>query len=426
MFRGKKLLILGGSYQHIKLVQKANELGIETYVTDYLPLEKSPAKQIAKYKFMYDIFDLNSLAELCRKENIDGVIAPYLDVTQIPYQQLCEKMGYFCFGDKKQHEILTNKKNFKLFCINHGANVIDTYDELEILKNPNFNNWPVIVKPADSRGSRGQTVCNSNNELIEAINFAKIHSKSNETIIEKYMGTNNDLEIAYIVINGEPVLLRVEDRYLGKKSEGFDKLCIASICPSKLEKDYIEFADSKIKEMIKAIDLKNSPVFIQAFMDRDTARLYDPGIRLPGDDFDVLYKYITGIDIPYILIKFALTGEISESDKEKIKSAKINKPAAIILPCLKPGKISAIYGYEELKTDNRFLAVSKAYNAGDIVEKTNDVRQRFGEFDIVCSDFSELKNVINELFKNLKVLNENGENMITAKFDTDILDKYIK
>ena len=63
--------------------------------------------------YMINITELDALEDLCRTEKIDGVIAPYLDVTQKPYQELCERMGYPCFGTREQHHVLTDKGAFK-------------------------------------------------------------------------------------------------------------------------------------------------------------------------------------------------------------------------------------------------------------------------------------------------------------------------
>ena len=42
-YKDKKLLVLGGAFQHCKLVKEAKELGIYTIVSDYLLPEDSPA-----------------------------------------------------------------------------------------------------------------------------------------------------------------------------------------------------------------------------------------------------------------------------------------------------------------------------------------------------------------------------------------------
>lgn len=424
ILKGKKLLILGGAHQHRKIVEAAKSLGVETYVTDYLPFEESPAKQMADHGYMYNITDYDALVELCKKEHIDGVIAPYLDVTQMPYQEMCERMGWPCFGNKEQHRILTSKKAFKKFCEEHGADVIPYYSENDIVSNCDFVQYPVLIKPSDSRGSRGQTVCYNHEEALSAIDYAKSESYSGDIIVEKYMGQANDIQLVYLVIDEVPILVRVEDRYLGGKDTGLDKLSIASINSSRFETEYREKADAKVKEMIKAIELKNSPVFIQAFMDGDVARLYDPGIRLPGDNYDIAYKFVTGIDMAKLMVEFALTGKMSAKTGKQIEDARIDKATAMIQPGLRPGIIKEIIGLEEIMSKPEFLYMSQAYKVGDTVKLSNNVKQRFAEFVIACENYDQLIASIDWMFETLKVIDENGNDMIFAKFDTNLLKAY--
>ena len=70
--KGKILLIIGGAAQHCKVVEAAKSLGVVTYVTDYLPPEKAPAKQMADKYFMYNITEIDEIVAMCRKEGVDG------------------------------------------------------------------------------------------------------------------------------------------------------------------------------------------------------------------------------------------------------------------------------------------------------------------------------------------------------------------
>ena len=70
--------------------------------------------------------------------------------------------------------------------------------------------------------------------------------------------------------------------------------------------------------------------------------------------------------------------------------------------------------------------MSKSYKVGDYVENTNNVKQRFGEFCMVYPDFSKLKAGISELFLNLKVLDEQDNNMLIEQFDVNIIERYKK
>ena len=90
VLNGKKLLILGGANLHCDLVIAAKNLGVETFVTDYLPIDKAPAKQLADHFWDLDVTDVDAIVERCRIEHIDGVMNMYYDPCQLPYQRICE------------------------------------------------------------------------------------------------------------------------------------------------------------------------------------------------------------------------------------------------------------------------------------------------------------------------------------------------
>lgn len=426
-YTGKKLLLIGGAYQHSKIVDAAHELGAVVYVVDYLPLEKAPAKQIADFHYQIDIFDTEAIEEICRKEKIDGALAAYLDPCQIPYMEVCKRMGYYCFGNEEQHFLLTNKKAFKTFCVENDVDIIPSYDESlfpgEGIKLPNTA-YPLLVKPSVSRGSRGQTICGSYEEVIKAIEFARPYSSDKRVIIEKYMGQSNDLQLAYIVVQGNPFLLRVEDRFLGTKEDGLDKLCIATLAPSICEKEYREYANPKVVKMIKRLGLYNSLVFIQGFMDGEQCRFYDPGLRLPGNDYDRIYKASTGIDIPKLLVEFSLSGSFEQEDIESFKTCSQDKITSMLFPDVKPGTIKSICGVEKLRRHPNIIAVNMLYSEGDVVEESFNVKQRLCEIDIICDSICELKEIISWIQGHLSVKDTQDNEMIYAELDIKKLNKY--
>lgn len=73
----KKILILGGTAQQIKLVEAAKKMGVYTIVTDYLV--DSPAKKVADEAWMLNIKDVDQIVERCKQEQVNGVICGYID-----------------------------------------------------------------------------------------------------------------------------------------------------------------------------------------------------------------------------------------------------------------------------------------------------------------------------------------------------------
>ena len=114
----KKILILGGTAQQIKLVEAAKKMGVYTIVTDYLV--DSPAKKVADEAWMLNIKDVDQIVERCKQEQVNGVICGYIDPCQRPYQQICEALDLPCYGTKDQFFYMTDKHAFKKMCVENG------------------------------------------------------------------------------------------------------------------------------------------------------------------------------------------------------------------------------------------------------------------------------------------------------------------
>ena len=419
-YKSKKLLILCGNVVHIKVVKAAKEMGIYTIVADSLPLEDAPAKQIADEALYINVLDVDGLVEYCRENKVDGVINFCNDIGQRPHQEICERLGLPCYGTKEQFFKLTDKNAFKEMCKEYGVDVIPQYTEHDIEENK--VEYPVLVKPAISRGSRGQTVCRSKEELIPALEFAKKESTNGLAIIEKYMAGKQDFAMSYIFKDGKAHLTRTGDRYLGKEIDGLNKQCIGSISPSKSTDMYLKNVHPKVVSAIKGIGIENGPVFMQGFIDGDTVRFYDPGFRLPGTEYENLLLKATGINLMKELITLALGGEISDYDGQLEEAYKLNGKLSVqLLVSARGGTISRFDGLEEIEKHPDVVTVAQRYFVGETVPQTGDVKQRICEI-VILSDKEKAKDVIKWVQSKLIVLDENGENMLVSQFNPEILN----
>ena len=158
---GKRLLILGGSRISCEIVRKAQEMGIYTMVTDWYPLEDSPAKQIADEYFMTSTADIPAMVNLINDKNVDGVITGFTDSVLPYYAEMCEKVGLPCYGTKEQFEILTNKRDYKMLCQEFDVPVVDEYKIEGDIETADLSHikYPVLVKPSDNSGARGISIC---------------------------------------------------------------------------------------------------------------------------------------------------------------------------------------------------------------------------------------------------------------------------
>ncbi|MBQ4630522.1 MAG: ATP-grasp domain-containing protein [Clostridia bacterium] len=409
----KKILILGGANLHCKLVKAAKEMGLYTIVTDYL--ENSPAKQIADKSYMLDIKDVDGIVQMCKEENVEAVISTYLDPCQRYYYQICEALKLPCYiGTWEQVYTLTDKEAFKACCQKYGVDIIPTYEENQV-----DIEYPVLVKPAHSRGSRGQTICNSYDEISKAVEIAKKESGNGKAIIEKYMGNKNDFTMTYIFKDGEPYLTKTSDRYLGSEECGLEKVCVIAVSPSKYTDTYKKNVENRLLNMLKGIGIKNGPVFMQGFIDNDTVRFYDPGYRFPGSEYDTLFEKIWNIDIMKMMINYALCGKMTNEYGELSDDLVYlkGKNISTMFPTVCSGKISDIRGLEVIKEMPELVCYTIRHEVGEFVHASRDVNQRIAEFDFITDSATHLKDTVVKVLETLCVLDENGENMLSGNVD---------
>lgn len=162
----KKILILGGTFHMVNVVETAKRIGYYTIVADNML--GSPAKKIADKSYDINTADIRKLAEIGRKEQIDGVFTAFDDINTWHAVALCKTLHLPFYATPAQLEITSHKKRFKEYCRTFGVQVIEEYDcdpvmglEFPVVK------FPVIVKPADSFASKGITVCYKEEEIAK-------------------------------------------------------------------------------------------------------------------------------------------------------------------------------------------------------------------------------------------------------------------
>lgn len=411
---GKKLLILAGASVHCKLVRAAKELGVYTIVTDYLAPEQSPAKLLADEYWMLNVTDVEGIVERCRRENVDGIIAGWIDVCQMSYCQICKELALPCYGTEEQFYQLTNKHAFKRLCVSSGVDVIPEYSKEDVKKGCIV--FPVFVKPVDSRGSRGQAICNNMEELLDAMAAAEIESSNGDILIEKYIANRNSFQVTYLFVDGIPYLIRTTDGYKGCVTDKMDKVAICSVSPSIYTEDFMQNAHEKIVAMMRSIGFRNGPVMLQGFYDDGIYRFYDPGLRFPGVDFDIVYKKEKSIDVMQLMVEFALTGAM-DSEAMVNADARLNgKVAAVLFPTITAGKIASIEGVDNIKGWPNVYSFTLRHKVGEEVGWTFNVNQRIAEINVLADNKAELTKIIQDTYTNFIVRDEDGKSMLFSPF----------
>ena len=184
----KKLMLLGGLRYLLPVIEAAHRHGIHVITVDYLP-----GNIAHKYSDEYhnvSIIDKEAVLALARELQIDGIMSFAVDPGVVAAAYTAEQMGLPFQCSYEAACILQDKSRFRQFLADNGFNVPNArgYNEAdEALKDIDYYNWPVIVKPEDSSGSKGVTRVDDPADLPAAITHALDSSPSRHYIIEDFL-----------------------------------------------------------------------------------------------------------------------------------------------------------------------------------------------------------------------------------------------
>ena len=188
MKKMKKLLLLGGSRFLIPVIESAHKLGLHVITCDFLP-DNIGHKYSDEY-YNTSIVDKGAVLQLANQLKIDGIMSFACDPGVVTAAYVAEKMGLPSCGSYEAVSILQNKARFRQFLTDNGFNVpkIHSYNTVEAAMNDRDTiEYPVIVKPVDSAGSKGVTRVNSAEELLAAVKHAFDYSIGNQIIVEDFL-----------------------------------------------------------------------------------------------------------------------------------------------------------------------------------------------------------------------------------------------
>ena len=414
---GKKLLVMGGGSQHCKVVEAARALGVITYVVDNI--EDSPAKKMADHAYLINVTETEQLVSLCAEEGIDGIISGWFDFVQPYYQRLCERTGLPCYGTKDQFDILTRKKDFKECCLKYGVGVPARLTLEELKDELPFT---VIVKPSNSRGSRGATICSDREQVIAAVEIAKQSSYDGQYVIEQYIDQEDAFCVTYMFVDGEAYLEQLSDAYFGDDSVGLGKVAVAYRSPSVRSEEYIRKENGKIEDMLKGIGVKDGPFVAQGFFTKENVLYFDPGRRFAGGEYERGFKRLTGIDMPKAMIHYALTGTYPVEEKFNKDSYLLNGKTMLRLQInVCAGIVASDEGFDEIQKMPEVEYVAFYHAPGAEISATGNTHQRYAHIIVVADDSVALKNAVLEIYKKIKVYDAHGNNMIVSLFDPELI-----
>ncbi|MBR9860841.1 ATP-grasp domain-containing protein [bacterium] len=157
---GKKLAILGASEYQLPLIQRANELGLETHVYGIGNIEAG--KSIAFKFYPISVTDSEAILRQCSDLKIDGICSIGSDIVMDSWMAIAEALELP--GNRPSADRRLRDKFRMLEALN---NVVECPD-FQVISNKNDRiniSFPLVVRPLDSWGSQGVQLLQSHTEL---------------------------------------------------------------------------------------------------------------------------------------------------------------------------------------------------------------------------------------------------------------------
>lgn len=306
--RQKKILLLGGSLAQIIAIEKAKELGYYTVLCDFLA--DNPGQYIADSFYLVSTTEKDAVLKVAQDEQIDGILAYSSDPAAPTAAYVANKMGLPGM-DYDVVRSFCEKHLFRKFLIENKFNVPRSI-EIKLpykLEDVDYSilQFPVIIKPTDSSGSKGVTVLQAPNGLIEALDYAKEYSRNGMLIMEEFIVRDHPyvIEAEIFTLNGSVVTWGLINSIRDKKSNPL--LPAAYSYPIDIADDRKAIIRSEVSRLVAATGNTSGAFNIEMIIDKYNRLFFlDAGPRNGGNMLPEFISMIAQKDIITATLKVAM------------------------------------------------------------------------------------------------------------------------
>lgn len=286
-----KIAVIGANYQYLSFYKQAKALGYEIY-SFARACDDNPCWEVADHHYDLAFKDKEKILEVCKKEGVQGVTTFLLESALPCMYYVAEGLGSPC-NSRECQALTANKYTMREQMRKCGVS-IPAYQAIQSKSERIDIPFPIIVKPADSGGSRGVTLVNNQEELDVALDRAFDYSANQTVMIEQFI-VGREFSIETISYKGKHYVLQITDK-VTTEAPYFVEL--AHHQPADLsEKQRTDITDLVI-QMLDALKIENSAGHTEIKMGvNGVPYVIEMGPRMGGDYISSdLVRLSTGYD----------------------------------------------------------------------------------------------------------------------------------
>ena len=314
----KKLMLLGGIRYLLPVIKAAHEQGYYVITADYLP--DNIAHKYSDEYVNVSIIDQEAVLKVAQEKQIDGIMSFGVDPGVVSAAYVQEKMGLPSFGPYESVCVLQNKDRFRAFLAEHGFNVPKAkgYSHVEdALADCGSFDFPVIVKPTDSAGSKGVTRVDDKSQWKAAVEHAFDKSFSGHIIIEDFIekkGCSSDTDsfsvdgkLRFVSFNAQRFDLNATNPYTPA----------AYSWPSTFTKEEEKYLTDEIQRLITLLGMKTNVYNIETRIGTNgKPYIMELTPRGGGNRLCEMLRYATGVDMITAMTRYIVGDSVPEIEQK--------------------------------------------------------------------------------------------------------------
>ncbi len=310
----KRVLVTAGSHSEIPLIVALHKLGYYVITTGNNPEGWGHAEgdEYVRGDFSNREFVLN----LAREKEVCGIVSGCNDFAYMSTAYACEKLGLPGHDGWKTALMIHHKDLFRLKLGELGIKTPKCLVCSDIAAAPDIAKeigYPCMVKAVDLTGGKGVRKCESEQELIAAVNDAFAWTREDHIVIEQYIAGENHGFTCLIKAN------KVIFSFLDDEQYYRNPYLVSGACGPSDRTDVINRLISDIELLSANLKLADGLFHVQTIIDSDGYPvMIDPCRRAPGDLYIKLVDYSTGTDYGMNIVKAELGADLpGEFDVKK-------------------------------------------------------------------------------------------------------------
>ena len=391
-------MLLGGIRYLLPVIKAAHEQGCYVITADNVP--DNIAHRFSDEYLNVSIIDKGSILKIAKERVIDGIMSFGVDPGVVTAAYVAERMRLPSPGPYKSVEILQNKDLFRRFLKDNGFNVpwAESFSSIDEALSYEFN-YPVIVKPTDSAGSKGVSRVDSIEMLLAALKNAFAHSIKGKVIVEAFIekaGYSSDSDC--FSVDGKLKLVSFSSQLFDKRASN-PYTPAAYTWPSSYNNAQKEYFTTELQRLISLLGMRTCIFNIETRIGKDgTPYIMEVSPRGGGNRLAELIRYATGVDLITASVKAALNEPLNSIQQKPYNGFW----AEVILHAEKSGVFKGIEINDSLR---HFIIEEDVWvKKGDVIKGFEGANDAIGTLVMKFDTIDTMRTIIGHQNDWLKIL----------------------